>query len=240
MPISRPRIRKRGRCKISGSRWSFARRRRHETPSHRKTGPRYQAALEPPRPPNRLAVHDARFRGQTGVPALERAVLEALGVFESLVFKSDGISPRKNVPELLLTNLATALLLSGDARGCLQILSDLKNSDYVPVARLQLAIDRWWRSLSLWQRLRFCLGRTPRRPVELDFPPGAVGGPLGVAWPPRAAKPLRSVISGEAIVGTPPIRSGRSDNGPDEGNYDLAIGGAHMSIDAKADLMADL
>ena len=30
---------------------------------------------------------------------------EALGVFESLVFKSNGISLRKNVSELLLTNL---------------------------------------------------------------------------------------------------------------------------------------
>jgi hypothetical protein len=112
---------------------------------------------------------------------------EALRVFESLVLSRDGVSPRKNVPDLVKTNLATALLLSGDMRECLRTLNDLKNPGQYSAVRLQTAIGRWWTSLSLCQRLRWCLGGTPRRLVELDFPPGDVAGPLGVVCPPRAA-----------------------------------------------------
>jgi hypothetical protein len=131
---------------------------------------------------------DPEAKNVQGVALLRLGrVDEALRVFESLVLSKDGVSPRKNVPDLVKTNLATALLLSGDVRECLRILRDLKNAGQYPAVRLQTAIERWWKSVSLWHRLRWCLGGTPRRPVKLDFPPGDVAGPLGVISPPRAA-----------------------------------------------------
>jgi len=131
---------------------------------------------------------DPEARNIQGVALLRLGHVDrALRVFESLVLGSNGVSPRKNVPDLVRTNFATALLLSGDVRECLRTLKELKNPGAYTAVCLQTAVRRWWKGLSLWQRLRWCLGGTPHRPVKLDFPPGDVGGPNGVVRPPRAA-----------------------------------------------------
>jgi hypothetical protein len=134
------------------------------------------------------ADHGPETKNLMGVALLRLGrASEAARLFENLVFHGDRVSRRANVPDLVVTNLATALLMSGDVRGCLRVLKNLKNPGSGPAARLRIAIQRWWKGLGLWHRLRWYLGGTSLPSVKLDFPPGDIDGPRRGVQPPRAA-----------------------------------------------------
>jgi hypothetical protein len=96
----------------------------------------------------------------------------AVDVFRGLVLAPGGIVLRDDVPTVFKTNYATSLLVAGNLGGCLSVLSNLRDEDDPCVERLKSAIGRWKEGLTFWQKVNWCLGGQPERPVTLDFPPG--------------------------------------------------------------------
>jgi hypothetical protein len=99
-------------------------------------------------------------------------VQPALKIFRSLTYSGGGIVMRTDAPLLLKTNLATAMLLSGEVAGCQEILCEIHDDHHPAVQKLRAAVRQWKKSLSLWQWVNWYMGGDVNRPVVLDFPPG--------------------------------------------------------------------
>jgi hypothetical protein len=98
------------------------------------------------------------------------AAFQSLAVHSTVVLKSDA-------PTVFKTNYAVALLASGNLAGCLSVLHEIDEEEDFTVQRLRAAIQRWKRSLSLWERLRWFFGDEPQRQITLDFPLGDLERP---------------------------------------------------------------
>lgn len=97
----------------------------------------------------------------------------AVQVYRSLVLAGNGLDLRSDVPTVYVANYATALFLADNIPGGYQVLTQLARREKHPAAaKLQDAMDRWFRGLSFWQRLNYRLGGQPSIPVTFDFPPG--------------------------------------------------------------------
>ncbi len=79
---------------------------------------------------------------------------------------------RAEAPLVFKTNLATALLLSGNTGGGESILCDIRDEQNEKVQKLRAAIEQWKARMSFWEKLRWWLGGEPARPFSLDDPPG--------------------------------------------------------------------
>lgn len=79
---------------------------------------------------------------------------------------------RPDVPTVFKTNLATALLISGDTAGCLRTLDEIGDDDDPAVRRLRAAAARWAPPLTAWARFARRLGIRPARPPVPDGPVG--------------------------------------------------------------------
>ncbi|MCA9115945.1 MAG: tetratricopeptide repeat protein [Planctomycetaceae bacterium] len=116
---------------------------------------------------------DPRLKNALGVCLLRKCEHEkAVTLFRALVLVPGGIMLRNDVPVCWKTNLATALLMSGRASGCVSVLNEIGTDPHPAIARLTAAISSWKKSLSLLQKLSWKLGLDPDRAVQLDFPPG--------------------------------------------------------------------
>ena len=96
----------------------------------------------------------------------------AVDILRPLVLQHDSVVVRSGVPQVCLCNFATALLLDRNVNGCRNVLSDIQDKQHPIVRRLEQAIDEWFRSLSIWQRLNWHLGGCPNKPVTLNSAPG--------------------------------------------------------------------
>lgn len=79
---------------------------------------------------------------------------------------------RPDVPTAWKVNFATALLMTDNLFGCLQVLRDIRDEQHPSVQRLRGAFHRWQKGLPLWQKIQWFLGGHPARRVELDYLPG--------------------------------------------------------------------
>lgn len=96
----------------------------------------------------------------------------AADVLRSLVLASNGVTLRPDVPTVFKTNFAAALLAANRIDGCLSILCELNDEGNPAVQQLRAALQKWRRTLTLWQRIRWYLGDDPTHPFVVDFPLG--------------------------------------------------------------------
>ena len=93
----------------------------------------------------------------------------ALELFRGLVLGPVGIGMR-DAPTVFKANYAAAQLLTGNLTGCIVTLGQARDEAHPSVQRLREAIRRWERGLPFWEKVRWYLGGSARRPVELDRP----------------------------------------------------------------------
>ncbi|MCA9187195.1 MAG: hypothetical protein R3E01_24665 [Pirellulaceae bacterium] len=110
---------------------------------------------------------------------------EALSVLRPLAMQTGGTWTRRDAPLPYKTNLATALLLKGLPSGCLSVLADINCPDDPRHIQMKNAVDRWVRTLSLWQKLNWYTGRIEPQntTVPLDFEPGDFAWELAGSHP---------------------------------------------------------
>jgi hypothetical protein len=97
---------------------------------------------------------------------------DAVRTFRAFVLATGGTWCKPDLPIIYRTNFATALLLAGHPRGCLDILGDINQEQHPSMVRLQDALKVWQRGLSWWQWINWKTGIDPNSPVQLDFFPG--------------------------------------------------------------------
>jgi hypothetical protein len=102
---------------------------------------------------------------------------DAVRLFRSLVMVPGSTRMRPDVPAICKINFATALLLSGCASGCMEVLGEIRQDQDPNVQRLRTAVEKWISEMTLLQKLNWWLGRIEpaNRPVKLDFEPGDLG-----------------------------------------------------------------
>ncbi|MFC1634822.1 DUF4062 domain-containing protein [Planctomycetota bacterium] len=84
----------------------------------------------------------------------------------SFVFKPD-------TPIELKTNFVTTLILRGEVEGAQNYLDQIKEIDHPSVRKLVSALDKWKKSLTFLEKVKFNLtGNIPNKPITLDFLPG--------------------------------------------------------------------
>lgn len=98
---------------------------------------------------------------------------KALEVYRGLCI-SQGVCLKPDAPVVHLVNYATALLLLHNISGCMDILRQVPALDHPGAMRLRSAVDRWRKSLNLWQRLGWLCGVEPGAAIQLDDPPGVL------------------------------------------------------------------
>lgn len=98
----------------------------------------------------------------------------AKGLFHGLVAGPGGVSLRSDVPTVFLANYAASLLVDVGVVACQGALNQISDAQHPAVQQLQTAIQKWKKSLSLWEKFQWCTGDEPQRPVTLDFALGAI------------------------------------------------------------------
>ena len=97
----------------------------------------------------------------------------AIDVFRSLVLDSSGVCVKPDVPDTVLVNYATALLLARNVTGCVEALKDVRVQNHAGVIRLLSAINEWKKQMSWWRRAWLRLsGVSPSITVVLGYAPG--------------------------------------------------------------------
>jgi hypothetical protein len=105
----------------------------------------------------------------TGVCLLRLGQAErAVDVFRGLVLVPGTVCVRPDAAPVHRCNFAAALLAAGNVAGGLRALDEVGDEGRPAVGRLRAAVRRWREGLSFWQRLRWHLGGSPPRPVDLD------------------------------------------------------------------------
>jgi len=105
-------------------------------------------------------LHDTRcstseLQNARGVCLLRKGnVQESIQVFRSLAIQRDGLFLVPNTPPVFATNLATALILSGNINGALTILDEVNAEDHPLVVRLRTALEEWKKNLSFLDRVQ--------------------------------------------------------------------------------------
>jgi hypothetical protein len=98
----------------------------------------------------------------------------AVAIYQQMLLKG-GVTVDPGAPVGYVVNFATALLLSGNTDGGIDVLDNMGRTDYPGAQRLRDAVSRWRRSLGFGRRILFALyAGAPKPPVVLDFPPGEV------------------------------------------------------------------
>ena len=96
----------------------------------------------------------------------------AVDILRVLVETPNRVSFLGNIPATARLNLATALLMTGDVSAARSLLTENHQDEDPAVARLREVIAGEERTLTLWQRFKWCLGWNTRRPIRIEFPPG--------------------------------------------------------------------
>ena len=95
-------------------------------------------------------------------------------LLRQLVVPNDVVSIDAEIPYKYKLNFVTALLLEGNLDGCRNALAGLQDRDHPTAAKLNAAVERWRKGLTLRQRLGLAMGFLPDVPIDLGFPPGEV------------------------------------------------------------------
>lgn len=129
----------------------------------------YEAAL---RASQGKQATDVRLRNAAGVCLLRLGRhAAAVQLYRPLVFAPDGLTMRRDVPDVVRLNFATALLLDGRSAGCADILRHVDRG--LPgVQQLRRSLRAWQQTLGFGQRLCWKLGIGRPQTVTLDYPPG--------------------------------------------------------------------
>ncbi len=90
---------------------------------------------------------------------------------------------RTDVPVIFKTNLAAALLASGDVEGFLNAIEQLSGDDHPSVQQLRAAATRWETSLSHLERVLWNIGKVAFRQPRLDAPLGELRDTVVVESP---------------------------------------------------------
>lgn len=116
---------------------------------------------------------DLRLKNARGVCLMRTGCLDgAVRVFREFVLAPGGYLLRSDIPVIYKTNLATALLLSGNVSGGMDVLGEIRERTHPAVAKLLAAIGKWRAGLNPWQKLGWVLGTYTPQFIPLDFPPG--------------------------------------------------------------------
>ncbi len=75
---------------------------------------------------------------------------EAVNLLRPIVFDPTSLMVKPGVPEIVILNFATSLLLAGHVSGCLDVLSSIQDNSIKGVRRLQACVRKWEKSLSFW------------------------------------------------------------------------------------------
>ncbi len=98
---------------------------------------------------------------------------EAVKLLRELVYRGSSLAMASDLPTIIKTNFATALLLTHNVEGAQAVLRELSSSEDDATAELNMAVSEWKKSLTFFQRMQ-CLWSTPGKPVSIDFPLGRV------------------------------------------------------------------
>ena len=101
---------------------------------------------------------------------------QAVRILKSLTV-TGGITLRTDSPLECQINFATALAMSGNARGAVSVLDTIDRDDDPRILRLRDAIAHWQTRLTWWEWIQWVGGVAISRPVPLDFEPGELIAP---------------------------------------------------------------
>jgi hypothetical protein len=99
---------------------------------------------------------------------------DAVRVYRSLVMAPGSTWMHPEAPLSHKINFATALLLSGNPSGCLEVLGEIHQDQDPRIQRIHACIQKWVAGLTWFQKLNWWLGHIEpaNRPVTIDFEPG--------------------------------------------------------------------
>lgn len=142
-----------------------------------------------------------QVRNARGVCLLRLGRYEkALQLFRGLALEGSGEKVRSDLPEVYLTNLATALLLAGHPSSCLNLLAEIDHDSLPTVVGLRRAIHHWQSTLTFSERLNWWFGRLdpPHCRIVIHFLPGEFDSIAGVS--PRLHAPEPSTEEYPAVL----------------------------------------
>ena len=116
-----------------------------------------------------------QVRNARGVCLLRLGRYEkALQLFRTLALEGSGDRVRSDLPTVYLTNLATALLLTGRPSSCLALLHEIDKESNPTVIGLRKEIHQWQATLTFGERLNWWFGRLdpPHCRIVIHFLPG--------------------------------------------------------------------
>lgn len=132
----------------------------------------YQKALDV----LRSAGRDVRLHNAIGVCLLRIGRYdEAVRIFRDLALAPGTVRLKTELPLTAQVNFATALLLTGQRIGCLEVLAQIGQDAEPAVQRLRAVIREWEHKLSPWQRLTWRWGGMEPKNAPLTW--GPTGGP---------------------------------------------------------------
>jgi len=121
---------------------------------------------------NHLGQETAPIKNARGVCLLRLGRAEAaVSEFRDITFRGFMCVPA-DTPVLYQTNFATAMLMTNQKTGAIELISRLDNSQHPTVDKIRSAIDKWKRGLNPLQRFLCKIGVYPDKAVPIDFVPG--------------------------------------------------------------------
>jgi hypothetical protein len=127
---------------------------------------------------NAKGLRESSHQNMKGVCLMRLGLYDdAVRLFRSLVMVPGSTQIRQDAPVLHKINFATALLLSGCASGCTEVLTEIHQDQDPYVRQVRAAIDNWVSQMTILQKLSWWTGRIEpvNRPVKIDFEPGDLG-----------------------------------------------------------------
>jgi len=99
---------------------------------------------------------------------------EANDVLSAIVFPGRMVGVPAGTPIVYQTNLVIAMLKINNIDGALSILRQINDGyrKHQTVVKIDIAIRRWKKSLSLFQKIQLAVGYTPHKPVIIDCAEG--------------------------------------------------------------------
>lgn len=115
------------------------------------------------------------WQNARGVCLLRLGLYEqALKALLAVVFPGGAMYMPEGMSTLYLANLITALLLTHHSNEAMVLMEHMGSNGHPYVAQVRQAVERWKKSLTLFQRAGLAIGKCPEKPVQMDFLPGSV------------------------------------------------------------------
>jgi len=121
---------------------------------------------------NHLGQETAPIKNARGVCLLRLGRAEAaVSEFREITFRGFMCIP-SDTPVVYQTNFATAMLITNQKTGAIEIINGLDGNKHPAVAKVKAAIDKWKEGLNPLQRFLCKIGVYPGKAVPIDFVPG--------------------------------------------------------------------